>query len=231
MSVHLIKEVIEKFAPHENAEKWDNTGVLIDSLSYNDSKKILLTIDFTDDVLNECISKSVKTVVSYHPVIFRPLTNIITSRYVLCIQNGISIYSPHTQLDFLMNEYLKNILGKEVSLFMAVKILKKECSLDVIRVVKFDDKNKIYNKDEIIVGVGSAFKSPDYKDSLIITGEMSHHDMLRCRENNCEVILLEHSNSERIFLKELKKKIELDSNIAGYEIIISENDRDPVTFL
>lgn len=62
---------------------------------------------------------------------------------------------------------------------------------------------------------------------LYITGEMSHHDVLHAVYNNSNVILCEHSNTERGYLTVLKSKLQecLNSDI---QIVISEVDTDPL---
>ena len=62
-----------------------------------------------------------------------------------------------------------------------------------------------------------------------LTGEMSHHDILDACQTGITVILCEHSNSERGFLKDVKEKIfDLLDRPPGLEIRISGKDRDPV---
>uniref|UniRef100_F7FUK4 NIF3-like protein 1 n=1 Tax=Monodelphis domestica TaxID=13616 RepID=F7FUK4_MONDO len=62
---------------------------------------------------------------------------------------------------------------------------------------------------------------------LYLTGEMSHHDVLDAAAQGINVILCEHSNTERGFLSELQ-----DTLTAHLEykvnIILSETDRDPL---
>ncbi|XP_051009807.1 NIF3-like protein 1 isoform X1 [Acomys russatus] len=62
---------------------------------------------------------------------------------------------------------------------------------------------------------------------LYLTGEMSHHDVLDAAAKGINVILCEHSNTERGFLSELQGMlgIHLENKI---NIILSETDRDPL---
>lgn len=99
---------IQKLYPVKLADKsWDNTGLLVDSSlesGENETCKILLTIDLTQNVANEAIAKGANMVVAYHPFIFRGLKSITTEdpqqRSLLkLIQNHVSVYSPHTAVD------------------------------------------------------------------------------------------------------------------------------------
>lgn len=226
MSIYHIQKVIERFAPKEGAEPWDNVGVLIDSVSESQDKSIMLCIDFTDDVLEECIAKKVTLVVAYHPVIFAGLKALVDPKYLRCIKHGISVYCPHTQLDPLMNAYILERLEGNTSITKAVAILKDLSGLSCFRIAR----GKV-PPSKILVGVGSAFKNVEFKNTLIVTGEMSHHDLLRCIRNDNTVILMEHSNSERVFLPELARLVKCDAEMDGYSIHISNADKDPIEFI
>lgn len=62
---------------------------------------------------------------------------------------------------------------------------------------------------------------------LYLTGEMSHHDVLDAASKGINVILCEHSNTERGFLSDLQEMlgVHLENKI---NIILSETDRDPL---
>lgn len=231
-TIQKVARCVEKIAPKECALSWDNTGILIDSNTPESSqKKVLLTIDFTLPVLSECVEKNIKYVVSYHPVIFRPLKKIDDRLLISCIQNCISIYSPHTQLDPLMNSYLLKMIGPNPGNFEDVLQKIKEASgLKHLRIVKSSER--VYKNDgDIVAGVGAAFRNVDLNDCMLITGEMSHHDLLKCKFSGVDVIMMEHSNSERIFLGELKRQLESDDEMKGFEIVNSNNDVDPVRII
>lgn len=71
---------------------------------------------------------------------------------------------------------------------------------------------------------GSVFKGVDA--DLFYTGELSHHEALYFTETGSSIIVCNHSNTERAFLKKMKEQLqgELPENS---EIIISETDKDP----
>lgn len=64
---------------------------------------------------------------------------------------------------------------------------------------------------------------------LYLTGEMGHHDVLAALAQNTSVVLCEHSNTERGYLREVLKPW-LENDLAPTdEVIISQLDRDPLT--
>lgn len=65
---------------------------------------------------------------------------------------------------------------------------------------------------------------------LWLTGEMSHHEVLDATHNGTTVILVDHSNSERGYLKELQPT--LHQLFGGkVNVLISQKDRDPLQVL
>lgn len=82
----------------------------------------------------------------------------------------------------------------------------------------------------VCAGSGSSVLK-DAKADLFISGEMSHHEVLNFVHNNINVILLNHSNSERGFLKKFKDMLPKILENNDIEIIISESDVDPLKTL
>ena len=64
------------------------------------------------------------------------------------------------------------------------------------------------------------------KADLILTGEMSHHEVLDFVAGGVTVILADHSNTERGYLAEVRQR--LDAMLEGVEIVVSSVDRDPL---
>lgn len=107
-----IISIFTKHFPESLADKsWDNTGLLI-NCSIPDIEatqpvipKVLLTVDLTKSVAIEAIKKNVNLIIAYHPFIFphwkniNPELNTQHDSAVKLIQNGISVYSPHTAMD------------------------------------------------------------------------------------------------------------------------------------
>jgi putative NIF3 family GTP cyclohydrolase 1 type 2 len=85
----------------------------------------------------------------------------------------------------------------------------------------------------ICAGSGaSIFKEIDpERASILITGEMSHHEVLYHQERGRHVLLCGHTETERGFLEVLKKQLqtELDGRIGPdrVEVIVSRKDRSP----
>ena len=114
---HVI-DALEAIAPPDYAEAWDNVGLLVGSRTWP-VEHVLLTIDLTDQVLDEAVRSSVQMIIAYHPAIFDPIRSLNdeTPRQRIALYaaaNGIAVYSPHTALDAApggINDWVAEGLG------------------------------------------------------------------------------------------------------------------------
>lgn len=67
------------------------------------------------------------------------------------------------------------------------------------------------------------------KADLYLTGEMSHHDLLDAVHDNVTVVLANHSNTERSYLKVFAGK--LLEELPQLTVHVSKVDRDPLVFV
>ncbi len=103
MKARRIAKIIEDFAPLNLAEKWDNVGFQIGSRN-KEVKKVLVTLDITDETIKEAIDEDVDMVISHHPFFFNGIKRIDLDSYKGklikdILDNDIVIYSAHTNLD------------------------------------------------------------------------------------------------------------------------------------
>ncbi|MFV0531051.1 MAG: Nif3-like dinuclear metal center hexameric protein [Flavobacteriales bacterium] len=118
MTVHDIAVALEELAPKAYAEDFDNVGLLVGSFTQPVSKA-LLTLDCTEEVLDEAITKNAQLIITFHPIIFKGLKSITGKNYVervvlKAIKHCIAIYAIHTNLDFAWqgsNKKLCHLLG------------------------------------------------------------------------------------------------------------------------
>lgn len=114
-----VLSALERLAPVQLAESWDNVGLVIDPEPSAEFSRALITIDLTDAVVDEAIEQNFDLIVAYHPPVFSPLKRLrfaeARERVVLrTVQAGITVYSPHTALDAVvggMGEWLARAVG------------------------------------------------------------------------------------------------------------------------
>ncbi|WP_321318369.1 Nif3-like dinuclear metal center hexameric protein [Labilibaculum sp.] len=103
MKVRDIVSSIEEMAPLTYQESYDNSGLLVGSYD-SDVTGVLICLDVVESVVEEAIRKGVNLIIAHHPIVFKGLKRFNGSNYVertviLAIQNNISIYAAHTNLD------------------------------------------------------------------------------------------------------------------------------------
>ncbi|MFT7163324.1 MAG: dinuclear metal center YbgI/SA1388 family protein [Bacteroidia bacterium] len=111
-----IKEVIqelERWAPPAYQENYDNAR-LITGGQKEELKGILISLDCTEEVVEEAIKKKCNLVVAHHPIVFSGLKSLTGKNYVertiiKAIKNDIAIYAIHTNLDNVYNGVNKKI--------------------------------------------------------------------------------------------------------------------------
>ena len=103
MKCSEIIKVLNELAPESCACEWDNPG-LIAGRRDKEVKKILVTLDATDEAVETAIREGADMLLSHHPLIFKPVKKIndedfITKRILKLIQHDISYYAMHTNFD------------------------------------------------------------------------------------------------------------------------------------
>ncbi|XP_043234061.1 NIF3-like protein 1 [Amphibalanus amphitrite] len=120
-------------------------------------------------------------------------------------------------------------LENKLSLSEAVQAIKKHLKLQHVRLAEAVGKPKDSPVRTVAVcaGSGGSVLAGQQAD-LLLTGEMSHHEVLDATHAGSHVVLCEHSNTERGFLARLAGRLEalLAEQV---ELVTSEADRDPLT--
>lgn len=134
VSINEIISELEKFAPLAYQEEYDNAG-LITGNHGEYCKAALLTIDVTEQVVDEAIDKGANLIIAHHPVIFSGLKKITGRNYVertiiKAISNHIAIYAAHTNIDAVsggVNSRICEKLGlKDCQILRPVKNMLKK---------------------------------------------------------------------------------------------------------
>ena len=116
MKIREVIECLEKYAPLNLQESYDNAGVIIGDAS-DECSGIITTLDVTEDVIHEAIEKKYNLIVAHHPIIFKGLKKLNGKNYVercviSAIKNNIAIYAIHTNIDNVINGVNQKIAQK-----------------------------------------------------------------------------------------------------------------------
>ncbi len=107
MQIKQITQILEEFAPPALQESYDNAGLIIGNKN-DEVSGILITLDVTEEVIDEAIELGYNMIVSHHPVLMGGIKrfngNNYTERCVIkAIQNKIAIFSSHTNADSVLS--------------------------------------------------------------------------------------------------------------------------------
>ncbi|KAJ3304458.1 NGG1 interacting factor [Kappamyces sp. JEL0829] len=75
---------------------------------------------------------------------------------------------------------------------------------------------------------GSVLAETKGRVDVCLTGEMSHHDVLAFVEHGTSIVLTEHSNSERGYLRQVLQP-KLSEALGDVQVVVSQLDADPLT--
>jgi len=116
MQIKDITRLFDEWAHPSLQESYDNCGLLTGNPAW-EVKGILVSLDCTEDVIAEAVSRNCNLVVSHHPIIFKGLKKITGNNYaertvISAIKQDVAIFAMHTNLD----NVLEGVSGKMASL-------------------------------------------------------------------------------------------------------------------
>ncbi|MDC8103057.1 Nif3-like dinuclear metal center hexameric protein [Chryseobacterium sp. PTM-20240506] len=129
MTIREVISEIEKRIPLQQAEDFDNVGLLC-GVPEREVSGILVCHDALENVVEEAIQKKLNLIVCFHPIIFSGLKSLTGKNYVeravlKAIENKVAIYAIHTAFDndfFGVNAGICNQLGlKEMKILQPKK--------------------------------------------------------------------------------------------------------------
>ena len=239
MKVGEILEILDKIAPFELQEEWDNSGLIVGSKEDSFSK-VYLSLDVDSELLDSLENGSL--LITHHPLIFKGLKEINFSKYPSniikqMIKKDISLISMHTNYDKThLNRYVaKEVLGYEVikcEEFICyfevedkfdnfAKNIQEKLNLPFLKIVKGRDFIK---KAAITTGSGAELLNHIEADCFL-TGDIKYHQAYEAKENRLSMIEIGHFESEIYFADSLSE------NLKNFDIqAIIANSKNPFTY-
>ncbi len=125
MKIKEVASILEEYAPLLYQESYDNSGLTIGNPNDNVSS-VLLTVDVTEEVIDEAINKKANLIIAHHPIIFNGLKSITGKNYIerivaKAIKNDVAVYAAHTNMDVIWGG-VNTKLGEKLGL-LNMKIL------------------------------------------------------------------------------------------------------------
>jgi len=160
--VNEIVGYLNKFAQPALAYDWDNVGFQIGDANHS-VKKILLTLDVTENAIDKALAENCDLIISHHPFIFRPLKKITNPLYLKLIKNDIAVYCAHTNLD-LVQGGVNTILAEKLGL-QNCRFISQDTASKSIQMAVYVPENAANQVAEAILKAGAG-KIGNYSDCL-----------------------------------------------------------------
>jgi dinuclear metal center YbgI/SA1388 family protein len=163
---------LERFAPLELAEEWDNVGLLTGDRNRN-AARVLTCLTLTPDVAREAMSQKAGLIVTHHPILFHAVKRLTADdaegRMLLeLIAAGIAVYSPHTAYDSAaggINQQLATRLGLAQIEPLRSSPARREC-----KIVSFVPRSHLAAVQTALWGAGAGTIGEYSKCSFILDG-------------------------------------------------------------
>jgi len=167
-----VLDLLEKIAPAQLAESWDNPGLQVGSNS-QEIKKIFMALDPTLEALRSASDRHAQLLLTHHPLIFTPLSQVDINAYpgnvaVEAVKGGISVVSVHTNLDVAaggINDILAELLGLQ-----QVEVLEEKAGVDGAGLGRVGDLPKAGMLTSVVEDVRQVFGSDNLR--LVADGDV-----------------------------------------------------------
>ena len=259
VKVQSIAEIMNRIAPRQLAEEWDNPGLLVGSFD-SEVEKIFVCLDVTDETVKNAVDFGADLIIAHHPVIFRAVKNFRTDlpigkKLSTLIKNNISVFAAHTNLDSAeggVNDVLAEKLGlvnvkpfdDEFSLgrigYLTEKISAEDFARHVAKSLNADVRlidagDFLIEKVGLCGGAGSEFigKAKFLGAQAFVTGDVKYHEAQGAVENKIHVVDAGHFATEFPIVHALAEKLRDECEKLDYNIKIAEysTSRDVYKFI
>lgn len=233
MTVHELYRALDEKIPAALRCEWDNDGLMCEPDPEREVKKVLFTLDVTDDAIGYAIEEQADVIISHHPLIFRPLRalnsgDLTGNKLLRLVKAGIAVFSFHTRLDRVeggVNDLLAEVLG-----LTELEVFGDQETPDIGRIGKIDETSvhEFADRARAVLGTPAmqvvdlgkkvrrvAVVGGDGKDfipsaiaagaDLYLTGTLSYNSMIDGADMGLQLIEAGHFYTEAPVLSRLRE--------------------------
>lgn len=257
MKVADICHIIEDFASLDKQESYDNSGLQVGDPQAEVSS-VLLCLDINEAVMDEAIDLGCDMIISHHPLLFKGLKQVtgktsIERVLIKALQQGIAIYSGHTNVD-AVREGVSAKMCEKLGLQQAVFLSEKTADSGLGMLATFPEA---MSEDDFLALVKSTFQcaclrhsaklgKPIRKVALCggsgaefialakaagadayLTADLKYHDFSAV-DGSLLLVDAGHFETEQ-YTKEIFYDL-LSKNIANFAVRISQAEHNPVCY-
>ena len=230
MQLTRLNEILEEKIPKEFSCDWDNDGLMCAAKMDAPVKKVLCTLDVTMEALLYAHNNGFDTIISHHPMIFRPLGAVtpdhshVARKVLSALQYNINVFSFHTRFDAMpggINDLLASRLAlsdvrsfgdgesdmgrigeldAEMSMEDFCKYVKDTLNCDTISYSKYKDTLKTV---AVLGGAGKDFidGAKAAGADVLVSGELGYNNMAEACERGISLVEAGHFFTEDVACK------------------------------
>lgn len=226
----LVKDIynyINKIAPYDEMEDWDNSGFILGDIKKK-VKTVVMSLDATKAAVAFSKSVDADLLLTHHPIIFGGVKKIKSDSAIYqLINNDIACMCAHTSFDKAnggINDNLALLLElkntrKLENGYVVVGELENEMSIDDfatfvsnsldVHALRYTDTDKMIKT--VAVGGGACGEFIDdamQNADCFVSSDLKYHQMLDASEENFALINAGHFETENKAFLMLKNKLE-----------------------
>ena len=246
----LYKKMVARL-PDSLSEAWDNDGLMVCPDADAPVRRVLLSLDVTENVVDFAIENEFDLILSHHPLIFRPLSSVsedtpVGRKVIKLIKSGIAVISFHTRADRVdggVNDVLANFLElteveplsedgmgrvgyleKPMTLSEFCARIKKHLGAPVLSV---SDGGDLVHKVALLGGEGKDYLGHALASEAdtYLSGNLGYHTMEDAPELGINLIEAGHYYSEKLVLEFFEELLLLMDPAIVCHVIASNNAR------
>ncbi len=148
MRLKEITDYLEAIAAPNLQEDYDNSGLQTGNPDA-EITKAMVSLDVTEEVVDEAIAKNCELIIAHHPLIFKGIKSLSGQNYVersliKAIKSDIAIYAIHTNLDNVFEGGVNQRIGEKLGVNgMQILAPKKGLLQKLVVFVPHNSKEKL----------------------------------------------------------------------------------------
>ena len=123
MKIIDFYNLLDSLYPRSLSCEWDNDGIMCSADVNNEIKKVMISLDATDEAVKTAADQGCDLLLTHHPMLFRSPKAVINNDYlgnriISALKFGVTVISLHTRLDAGddgVNDRLVKALGFETA--------------------------------------------------------------------------------------------------------------------
>ena len=226
----LVKDIynyINKIAPYDEMEDWDNSGFILGNIK-KEVKTVVMSLDATKAAVAFSKSVDADLLLTHHPIIFGGVKKIKSDSAIYqLINNDIACMCAHTSFDKAnggINDNLALLLElkntrKLENGYVVVGELENEMSIDDfatfvsnsldVHALRYTDTDKMIKTVALGGGACGEFIDDAMQNAdCFVSSDLKYHQMLDASEENFALINAGHFVTENKAFLMLKNKLE-----------------------